>query len=211
MKDYPILFSAPMVRAIMEGRKTQTRRGLKKQPNIDQNTGDYLFTFSNGAQEVSPIEEWAEMQIHSKCPYGQIGDRLWVRETWARQLDGKFIYRADCQDFEKADYTATGAWKPSIHMPRAAARITLEITYIRLERLQDISESDAVAEGVESWVEERWKSAPTHYKIYYREPGDDSTYSSTAKCSFETLWQSINGPESWEENPFVWVIEFKQV
>lgn len=211
MKEHPILFSAQMVLAIMEGRKTQTRRVVKKQPNIDPQTGDFLFTYSDGTQEVSPIEHWIKIQKKLHCPYGKPGDSLWVRETWAKQLDGNFIYRADYPEWQLADNTATGHWKPSIFMPRSASRILLEITDIRIERLNDISETDSIAEGVESWIETRWKSQPTHYKIYYRGPGDESTHSSLAKFSYETLWQSINGPKSWDENPFVWVITFKNI
>jgi hypothetical protein len=97
-------------------------------------------------------------------------------------------------------------------MPKTAARLWLQITGIRVERLQTITEDDAKAEGVERWIEERMRSKPEYYKIYYREPGDiDSHYCSTAQCSFETLWRSINGPESWDANPYVWVIEFKVI
>lgn len=145
-------------------------------------------------------------------PKWRVGDRLWVRETfaWVDQGDDSgWVYRATDPDWET---TEGWRWKPSLFMPRAASRILLEITSIRAEKLNDISEEDAMAEGVESWIEERQKSRPTHYKVYYQDtPNDPAFYSSTAKCSFETLWQSINGPDSCNENPHVWAIGFKRI
>lgn len=214
MKEHPILFSGPMVRAILEGRKMQTRRIAKprRKPSLLDGTWTDGYVLDEGNRE------W----LMRDCPFGAIGDRLWVRETFAEigcigwPIDKfEYAYRAD---FEHNDGNWQGdadmcfeKWKPSIFMPRAASRILLEITDIRVERLNDISEHDSIAEGVESWTEERWKSRPTHYKIYHREPGDESTYSSKAKVSYETLWQSINGPNSWNDNPFVWAISFVQL
>jgi hypothetical protein len=144
------------------------------------------------------------------CPYGRVGDVLWVREGFykptADSLRGKYYYKADL------DNHGWGLkWKPSIHMPKEACRIFLKIKSIRVENLQDITEEDAIAEGVESWIDDRLASKPTRYKVYYHEDGDDSIYSSSAKISFETLWQSINGPASYYQNPWVWVIEFERI
>ena len=139
------------------------------------------------------------------------GDRLWVRETWSYgcadfgTTRNDLAYKADGKDHDGHK------WIPSIHMPRSAARLILEVKNVRVERLQDITEQDAISEGVESWIEERIKSKPAHYRLYYHEPGDDSMYSSAAVDSFQSLWQSINGPESWDANPWVWVIEFERI
>lgn len=177
IKERPILFSTDMVRAILAGHKTQTRRIIKPRNNYSIFVGwddEFVLNDEN--------KEWTL----SECPYGYPGDRLWVRETWTKQLSGKYIYRADHPDWELADYTATGAWRPSIHMPRAACRILLQITHIRVERLHDISADDARAEGC-------------------TDPGP------IAIGEYQTLWEKINGPESWALNPWVWVITFKPV
>lgn len=198
MKERPILFSAPMVRAILNGSKTQTRR-VVNYPPFDSSDEGIDVAFYSGAL---------------KCPYGEIGARLWVREahrflaymptyftleylanghakTWDRKNSG-IQFREPVRVNKK---------RPSIHMPRWASRITLEITNIRVERLQDISEEDARAEGVESIGGES-------YKDY------DGTYNNhplTAMASFRTLWQSSNGTDSWAQNPWTWVIEFKRI
>lgn len=180
--ERPILFSAPMVRAILEGRKTQTRRIVKHQP----------------LPWVGPDPPgWPP-----PCPYGQLGDRLWVRETWAQptSLDpGPTFYRADypsCvpRQFENVPPAEAVRWRPSIHMPRWASRITLDVTGVRIERLQDISEADAMAEGV----------VETHAHLRDLGPCMEWCY------AFEDLWTRINGAGSWNANPWVWVIEFKR-
>lgn len=188
VKERPILFSGPMVRAIIEGRKTQTRRIIKPQPYQDAGGWWHFDGFrpkakrNTGAQAGShPPDQWT--QFTYSCPYGSIGQRLWVRETWAQQLDGNFIYRADQ---ENAYFTLGGKWRPSIHMPRIASRILIEITHIRVQRLQYISADDARAEGC-------------------TDPGP------IAIGEFQTLWEKINGPESWALNPYVWAITFKPV
>lgn len=220
MKERPILFSGPMVRAILEGRKTQTRRIMKRkfpfgeiEPNVTS-LGGCPVHFPDGSWE----NEW--------CPYGWQGSRLWVRETWAQKDDmldcQAWLYRAD-ETARFQGYGKPGAkldtygwawdkvkWKTSIFMPRDASRITLEITNIRCERLQDISESDAISEGIEPLP------GPTENKPLYPLYGTKSKfvndrYTLDPKMSYVHLWQSINGPESWKENPFVWVIEFKRV
>lgn len=235
IKERPILFSGPMVRAILAGRKTQTRRIIKPQPYQKEN-GWWKWdgtrpkaTRATGsiASNTSP-ENWLPLS----CPYGYPSDRLWVRETWlpgawdARLGIIKAIYKADmkkskwfapfpddhdgekfnriwltiCDELDRkgiypdADgmYYFQGvqkqplSWRPSIHMPRAASRITLQITDIRVERLHDISADDARAEGC-------------------------TDPSPIAIGEYQTLWEKINGPESWALNPWVWVIIFKPV
>lgn len=168
MKERPIILSGPMVRAILAGAKTQTRRVVKPQA----------------------MGQWGPVV---PCPYGRPGDRLWVREAW-RPVHGGYSdlgarYRAD---FER-DQTV---WRPSIHMPRWASRITLEVTGVRVERLQDISEADAQAEGSFEWAAEQ--DTPV------RDLDE-------ARLVYLQLWQSINGPASWDADPWVWVVEFRRL
>lgn len=214
----PILFSTPMVQAILRGEKTQTRRILKEEmPVINQfnwpdinfkNIYENIWKVYSGTQGFNPS---------FKCHY-KIGDILWVRETWQHTKclninfedeNYGFVYKADGQPWE--DYEEW-TWKPSIFMPKEACRIFLKLTNIRIERLNDINESDAIAEGIERWTEERMKSKPTHYKVYFQncKPEDLCSYTSDPVDSYETLWQKINGEKSWEENPFVWVYEFER-
>jgi hypothetical protein len=136
----------------------------------------------------------------------KIVDTLWVRETFQILPPNMVFYKADTEN------KATGNWKPSIFMPKEACRIFLKLKSIRIERLNSISESDAIAEGIERWTEERMKSKPTHYKVYFQncKPEDLMSYTSDPIDSYETLWQKINGEKSWEENPFVWVYEFER-
>ncbi len=191
MKERPILFSGDMVRAILDGRKTQTRRVIKPQP-----------------YSVSPVTNtpfWEEGSLN--CPY-QIGDRLWVRETWALnpyllELPA-YVYRADYEPL--SDILIK--WKPSIHMPRSASRITLEITGVRVERLQDISEQDAIAEGIESAQLPNEETCKLRWKDYQAKFIKCGFFSSID--SFKSLWDSINVQKHpWESNPWVWVVEFK--
>jgi hypothetical protein len=195
MKERPILFSAPMVRAILEGRKTQTRRVVKQRiiPVVDE-----CFRV-NGKW----CNKTFDYDLGALCPYGQPGDRLWVRETaiisppnWN---DGSDCNVKDDQGRSRivqwiASYPNTegaGFYRlkkvPSIFMPRWASRITLEIIGIRVERLQDISNEDIRAEGAAVL------GCVTH------------------RLNYQTLWESINGPDSWAINPWVWVIEFRKV
>ncbi|PTE02676.1 hypothetical protein [Pandoraea apista] len=186
MKERPILFSAPMVRAILDGSKTQTRRLVKEwigKPGNKPTPADvhYLPDFTC---------------YRANCPYGQPGDRLWVRETWAQPttLDpGPTFYRADYPrcvppQYENVPLVDAITWKPSIHMPRSQCRLVLEVTGLRVERLNHISESDARAEGVDH--------------IRDKVP--------TARDSFRYLWETLYGAESWTANPWVWVVEFKR-
>lgn len=191
MKERPILMSTPMVQAILSGRKTMTRRVVKNQSDFPSIAFDRFTDFK------TDLLGTLEKQFNIKFPYGQIGDRLWVKETFCltQPFDPEtyyFGYKSGVKSYStnpasaKYDYSEPDKWKPSIFMPREASRITLEITNIRVERLQDISEDDAKAEGA------LWD--PFSYKL-----------------GFETLWYKINGKESWESNPYVWVIEFKQI
>lgn len=202
MKERQIIFSAPMVRAMLDGSKTQTRRVVKPQPYIDQ-MGNACWNghnFGQSAQGVPHIKQLASPFPSSKtkrvyCPYGIPGDQLWVRETWWHdEEDNAIIYRADPKssivDMNKHETgLAKYNWRPSIFMPRCASRITLEITRVRVEPLQNISDADSLAEGV----------YPTSTGLY---PGSPRT-------AYQQLWESINGPGSWDANPWVWVIEFK--
>lgn len=226
IKERPIIFKSEMVRAILEGRKTQTRRIVKFQPEIE--TGyDYPHENETGYfwKKEESYDSFDEMiaDMIKHCPFGKVGDRLWVRENFCCfDEDWRFMGRPhDLKDgpWRNILYEADNGidhgcgWRPSIHMPRWASRITLEITSIRVERLQDISEKDANAEGVEfdSGWEEPMGEGYTDGWGFVDYMNEDQDYSmKSAKDSFESLWKSINGPESWNQNPWVWVIEFKR-
>ncbi|HDS1728219.1 TPA: hypothetical protein QEM47_000942 [Pseudomonas putida] len=216
VKERPILFSGPMVRAILEGRKTVTRRPIK--PSMrgfdisfelhQQEDGSWrpMHTFD----ESSMDDQGTEHPI--ACPYGQIGDRLWVREAWAQinvaQAPGEswVVYR-ECDN--RTDYG--GPWKPSIHMRRRDSRILLEITDVRVERLQDGEgetdfESRYVAEGINRI---HHGDGEHYYHPFKSEPGPRNWVDPFD--AWRELWASINGADSWNANPWVWVVEFKQV
>lgn len=195
MNSKPILFSSPMVRAILDGSKTQTRRVVK--PCKDRYIGCYLAP-NEIAGEIN-----GERYENSKYISG---DQLWVRETWG-VLHEQFIndsheptfWRADYSDADLAEQKAgtlwLPRWRPSIHMFRNRSRITLEITGVRVEKLQEISEADAIAEGAKPY------SLPVH-------PDRESL---RHVDGFAALWESINGPGSWDVNPWVWVVSFERV
>jgi hypothetical protein len=215
MKETPILFSAPMVRAIRSGIKTQTRRVLKTEPIYDGRfAGGWKLQGKAGREAAlcSPM-------IADLCPYGQPGDQLWVRETHAIVPRTAYAHSEGVQQTLRPDdpyehdaaiyregWTRSNSgfrWRPSIHMPRWASRITLEITSVRVERLQDISEADCIAEGIEgTYLEEIqvWRDYQHEGKVFL-----------SARHSYISLWESINGPGSWDANPWVWVVEFKEV
>lgn len=206
MSDRPIIFSAPMVRALLAGTKVQTRLVVKPQPESHQHTAHHIG--DGDWQFVSDINQLSDSVSTLRCPYGQPGDRLWVREAFAVQPDlwhashgpQPLHYLADVSDRRQIeDYTG----KPSIHMPRWASRITLEVTGVRVERLQDISEGDCIAEGC----------AQNHNGYFLGGPHAVSGLKqmATAKKAYCDLWKSIKGPGSWDANPWVWVVEFKRV
>lgn len=197
MKERSINIKAWEVRAILDGRKTQTRRVVKPQPERRWNV-EPDGTFCRGEHEKGePCEEHAERLI---CPYGQPGDRLWVRETPLNHaLSGYspvWFYRAD--DDEKPH---DRKWIPSILMPRKASRITLEIESVRVERLNEISEEDAKAEGIDGW---NWDGDVLPFVAA-------NQHLHPAVLKYALLWQSINGPGSWDANPWVWVVTFRRV
>lgn len=209
MKERPILFSGPMVRAILNGRKTVTRRVAKpiKHPDLGN-------IYAPGALV---LEKEPQHVIDRACPYGQPGDRLWVRESHAMVFEvdipegrprgpigrmgspgrpdwkSRYVYRADGEmpnvQWHHVGDSQPVRWTPSIHMPRAASRILLEITSVRVERLQDITNEQAIAEGIGEPLDERY----------------------AVQDEFRPLWESINGAGSWDANPWVWVVEFKRV
>lgn len=201
-------FNVDMVRAILDGRKTQTRRVVKPQPS-NPHPGILVWKNDEHFPETT-FPKW----MAERCPYGQPGNRLWVRETWAyfggdeylyQKEPGSVGYRAEHDGLASAP---GGRWRPSIHMPRWASRLTLEVVSVRVERLQAISEEDARAEGVERHPE----PFTSGYRNYEPEPSFESvTYHPTARESFASLWRSINGAESWDANPWVWRIEFARV
>lgn len=221
MKELPIIFSAPMVRAILDGTKTQTRREAK-------------LTSSAHVKEVGGNRRWhpEDPEATLACPYGKPGDRLWVRETfiqgWSTKDDGcldqfdeagdeKPIhtwYRATDDNFEWADDDGgwkNTPWKPSIHMPRSASRITLEITGVRVERLNEISSEDVTAEGVKTTPNSGLCMRTFKTRPGYEVDGLFSNMEGAHTQAFKHLWESIKGPGSWDENPWVWVIEFKKM
>ncbi|HIG8619994.1 TPA: hypothetical protein ACYEOD_002641 [Klebsiella michiganensis] len=235
MKERGMIFNGEMVRALMSGRKTQTRRPIKwKQTRFTE----------IGEREDGSKWPWSEDAEHAcdfwhPCPFGAVGDRIWVRETWATlgnedgccidwegnlckgdERSAARIYRASCEqrpgDYglwsipddaywkpHTKEHKFEGAWRPSIHMPRWASRILLEITDVRVERLNAISEEDATAEGVPP----AGSLLPDYPGTFLTPKGDFAT----AKVAFQRLWESIYGEESWKANGWVWVISFKRV
>jgi hypothetical protein len=208
MKETPILFSAPMIRAILAGHKTQTRRVMKVQPpdsryrlsTVISTTGNRKIEGKHHWVVVDGYEVQQESLKYFRSPYGYKDDRLWVRETWKPAGENEYLYYAD--DFTETltkniEKDLTFKWNPSIHMPRKASRITLEILQIRCERLKDISDSDALAEGIEPY------SGYIVPKVFEKD--------SVHIHRFKELWESINGNGSWDLNPYVWAITFKRV
>ncbi len=222
-RERPILFSGPMVRAILEGRKTVTRRVMKPQP-------DFLGSMVDPNTPFKTLD--AGLHARITCPYGEPGDRLWVRETWTDVnmcgapalayradedirdlmeepgfLDDRGAFNYDDPRVKPYPFACWYAeldqarWRPSIHMPRWASRILLEITAVRVERLQDISEEQALAEGVHGEPCDHARQACS----------DIGCWGDTAKGAFGFLWEQLNGAGAWQANPWVWVVEFKRV
>lgn len=224
-KFHPILFSTPMVQAIIEGRKTMTRRtkGLESiNENPDAWKHEGIMTIGNTALQKFRIYQWFEEKATGKheqvkCPY-ELDDVLWVRENfytfenwdhWKpsmfKSVNVEVFYTADLQNDYISKPVYRGKTRPNIFLPAAYCRTFLKIKSIRVERLQDISEEDAIQEGVEKIAD----YGSTGYRLY-TEP--EASYSDIdAIYSFESLWISINKEESWRQNPFVWVYEFEQI
>ncbi len=218
MRERSILFSGPMVRAILSGQKTQTRRAAKK-PVRHPDLGN-LYTPGALVLEHEP-----QHVIERACPYGQPGDRLWVREATIKVEDhgyeGPVYVESDegraCLEGGLApgpdDCVEVEPWelriRPSIHMPRRYCRIVLEIVSVRVQRLQDISDADAQAEGVEGhYIEDGW-----YWRNYMLSDADAavSPMLTSAKDSFRSLWESISGAGAWDANPWVWAVEFRRI
>lgn len=237
MKERPILFSGPMVRAILAGRKTQTRRIVKKLPcqcgSFDPQ--EMCNTTPEGWQTTGHSGRWwcaccTSDEDAANCPYGKPEDRLWVRETFS--VDGRPIYPCPAAWYRASDDPGESGvhicpsdrygkwsdclacweeshrkfkWKPSIFMPRELSRITLKVVSVRVERLSEITEADAIAEGMHKFAGDLglWGSDPKGT------PGGQ--VGGSAVEAYALLWESINGPGSWDANPWVWVVEFKRV
>jgi hypothetical protein len=205
MNEHPILFSREMVRAILVGHKTQTRRVVM--PQIDWQV-DIFQRRKNGT-----LDQFTFSEFIARCPYGLAGDRLWVRETFAYAPADTYVYRADFSEpiheglVERAGEVIPLVWRPSIHMPRKASRIALNITAVRIERVQEIIREGAKAEGVSnlwSWDVERNDKHPEHFRRALLNP---------YIANYSVLWDEINAERGygWDANPWVWVIEFQKV
>ena len=234
MKERGILMSAPMVLATLDGRKTQTRRIAM--PRHDDRTPCAHWSGAMAEGRAAIMSRHCEHGSEGRgCPYGAPGDQLWVRETWRPWWDPEewacVQYQADagvmkpdtwdeqqgfwCESVgdENAERDAKGMtprWRPSIHMPRWASRLTLEVVGVRVERVQEITEADATAEGIEMvWLQVGKYSNPVRH---YRAVPDRQGGLATAVEAFSLLWDSINAKRGygWAENPWVWVIEFKR-
>lgn len=190
-----------MVRAILDARKTQTRRIVN--PNFVIQNG-WPFTHPN----PSRLGKYVGSLVRVECPYGQPGDRIWVKETFRlahkTTTEAKVIYRCD-------DHEVWGApWKPSIFMPRWASRITLEITDVRVERVQSITPEDAEAEGL---ISDEFPIGGNYVKKYGLEGWQHQWFRQSPVDAYERLWDSLNAKRGfgWSVNPWVWVLEFRKI
>jgi len=229
MVERPIILNADMVRAVLNGSKTQTRRIIQSPAKNMQVTvqkvidyrepgdkwyGEHVFSMRN---QSGTWCDYTKEQFLAKCPFGAVGDRLWVRETFATLEPGSYEPVKPCDGYAQVvRYAASDRlansdrdvrgfnWRPSIHMPRWASRITLEITNVGVQRIQSISQNDAAREGL--------VKLPASGRYCINE-GDQyfGGASHDARGVFSWLWSSIYGEESWQANPWVWVIEFKRV
>ena len=217
MKERPILFSAPMVRAILTDAKTQTRRIVGPQQPKPSTSDPYELELTERDGTVTCYTR--EQFVAAKCRYGQVGDRLWLRETHAQFSVGEGMdrpvpqcvaYRASCDDDSFTYVNGRGAimqlrvvkWTPAIHMPRWASRITLEITDIRVQPLHEISDADARAEGIDLGIQQQC--------TVNGEPGHVAFFN--ARTAFAYLWDSVNGKRApWKSNPWVWTVTFKRI
>lgn len=241
MKELPILFSGPMVRALLADTKTQTRRHMKTQMVYGSVAGLFASWYLPNRDGGGTLYPNGKEKILATCPYGQPGDRLWVRETyfawgrWETRCSAKkgrdewhfvdmtlecgkaYLYDADSPRPQplagKRDGGVTPKWwkRPAIFMPREASRITLEITSLRVERLQSISEADAIAEGIER-PEDMSREAVEAMDVW-PEGAERSCFNALNQPvhQYRRLWEQINGTGSWEANPWVWVVEFRRL
>ena len=231
MKERPILFSAPMVLANLAGRKSMTRRVIKNQPS--EICGEYYFhhrgkQYKTGCvdprQDGSTIYPLEMSRFLLTCPYGVPGDLLWVRDTFNWSADDELLPGENHKECpERGGYHADNVvwaadgvrehpewgkalWRPSIHMPRWASRSLYDVLEVRVERLQDITEADAIAEGVE--LVDHVNGEPL-YRDYF-----EDGYAWSAVESYKTLWQHLHGfkgPNAWDRNPWVWVVRYAPV
>lgn len=184
----PIIFSTPMVHAILDGRKTQTRRVIKDKDitnnfDIDVDGSAYAYIDQATGDSYPPTH---------RAKY-QPGDILWVRETWSKDENGEYVYRANYGTTEDDSFPPSMfRWKPSIHMPREAARIFLKVTNVRVERLQDITEDEAIKEGAKAY-------------------GPNNCSGTSARIAFAENWDKTTTEHEWRTNPWVWVIEFEKI
>lgn len=211
-RERPILFSDPMVLALLADTKTQTRRVCKP-----AEAASLSFVAGPFEHDERVLKLWGDEDgfVRFDCPYGEVGDRLWVREKWGACDYFNNTAPRDLPHFAAIKYFADGSIvgatagyglirkaRPSIHMPRQFSRILLEVVAVRVERLQDISDDDCMAEGIQR--------VPVGKLITFTVPGTD-VEKLGARAAYEALWVSINGRESWDANPFVWAVEFKRV
>ncbi|MCY1789180.1 hypothetical protein [Klebsiella pneumoniae] len=240
MKERGMIFNAEMVRALLDGRKTQTRRIVKGTDGAVKFCKEWDI---NGEEIFVVLGEKDRTGMNPvlgaiSCPFGAVGDRIWVRETFQGPLFDYDLMDSYCKDptpFEKPEfcvYKADGVpapefydaddelhccWRPSIHMPRWASRIQLEITDVRVERLNAISEEDAQSEGVhtEVWdqtvVARNYAARDEFFQFWSEDMPHYVEMNQLYRSSFRSLWESIYGAENWQANPWVWVIEFKRV
>lgn len=215
-----MLFSGPMVVALLQGRKVQTRRVVRPQPD------PHMVEHGNAFRHPRRLGRTIGDLERVPCPYGKKGDRLWVRETWGYALPDSIRYKADAAERvvrppqkQVIPNHKLNGWKPSIHMPRWASRLTLELEEVRVERLQEISEEDAKAEGIEPvefegktfWRNYEFKTAHPSRKVRVTDEEHRVKAFICAGASFRSLWNSINGVGSWDANPWVWVLGFRLV
>jgi len=207
MTDKPILFSGPMVRALLAGTKTQTRRVIKPQPTVNI-AGLLVWKTPRLMSQTDPAGLAMDMRI-------AVGDRLYVRETFTLTQHGTPVYRADARDqrgdrwpsIQQGDPENEVLWKPSIHMPRWASRITLTVTDVRVQRLQDISPGDSMAEGIQST--DYWRPKELDGRPFAEKWWDDATFwAEYPPKVYRLLWEAINGPGSWDANPWVAAYSF---
>ena len=214
MREHPLLMKGPLVRATLEGRKTQTRRPL---PDVFNSPPDLIYGWlPPGEWKLfgATMERWGAQwrgtyPSQVLCPLGRAGDRLWVRETfqsWRKvghesdewePIGASYASAGDTIEY-RATSKSTGPWTPSIHMPRRVCRLVLPLVSVRVERVQDITEDDARAEGLRR-TENGWTDGATGYDV------------TSARAAFQELWASIYGQASWDVNPWVWVAEWKEI